>query len=177
MLPVAAGVAAAAGAVLLLAGRRLGVLGEDARAKIQAIADSINRERSTDAYYFKLFHEERRKQFDLLFELKDVEAVLAAEEKTWEETHRNAESLEAAQAAVDRLTASQAEAARKAGEYRQLVEQAARNIEIYRKNAEAIISGLAAEDQAEARTIIDPCFRPSMGGSRIPTRPVGLFRF
>lgn len=197
VVPVAIAAAAAGGALLLLAGnRRLGALNDaypTQYEQLTRIASNITAERAADAYNFAQYQQARKRSLDLVFAIKDAETNLAQQERLWEQAHRNMEALQAAQQTFDRLTQEKSTVDQEAADYRARVESNAQNILTYRGNADAIIAGLPAEFQTEARRLIDPCFKgPAMQGpSRfegvapdeyarrrgmgIPVRPLGLF--
>lgn len=184
-LLVAGAAAAAAGAYFLMAGQRksMGQASypvtypdfepspeakemEAAKSQLTSIADKINSERSNDAYYFSKYIEASKRRQDLVIAEGVAEKNLAQQEKIWNETHRNPEEYKAAQAALDQIAVDKAAAVQEMTENRYGINTAAQNIITYRSNAEAIVSQLPAESQAEAWRIIDPCsFRkPGMQG-------------
>ena len=169
------GVAAAAAAgYLLLSGHRhrmaaptaLETSYPEAVSQLTSIADKINTERSNDAYFFSKYIEASKRRQDLVVAEGNAEKVLAQQEKIWNDTHRNPDEYQAAQAALDQIASQKAAAAQEIQENRNGINSAAQNIMIYRNNAEVIVSQLPAEIQAEAWRIIDPCsFRkPGMEG-------------
>lgn len=199
-----AGVAAAAGAIFLLSGRRMGAEPAafetsypEAAAELHKIADNLNRERSNDAYYFQKYIDASKRRLGLVSDQGNAEKALAEQQRIWESAHRNADQLAAAQANYDRITAELQAAGAERDENKTGMDYAQRNIATYRNNADVVISGLPPEAQDDARRIIDPCYkgpamkgpsrfegitheeylrRTRMSGRGIPTRPIGLFR-
>lgn len=188
------GAAAAAGGYLLLSGRRPRMGAEppasfeatqpEAASKLHALALNINEQRSYDAYYFKLYIDASKKRQDLVLAIADAEKAAAEQERIWNAVHNNLDQLKAAQDKVDSLRGEQAAAARDAAENRAYVDQAAQSVAASHAQADAIIDSLPSEFQADARRIVDPCYKgaPAMKGpSRatmgrgIPVRPIGLF--
>lgn len=179
---IAAGIAAAAaGGYLLLAGgrRRMGDAPTfegaypDTFASLQKISEDINRERSNDAYWFQKYIDAGKRRQDMVLVEGNAQKVLAEQTKIWETTHKNSVDLQAAQEAYDAAAALKANAATERDEAKSGIDLAASNIATYRQNAEAIVAGLPAEYQPQARRVIDPCSagRAALGG-RIPVRPL-----
>lgn len=173
------GVAAAAAAgYLLLSGHKHRMAAEptaleasypEAISQLTSIADKINSERANDAFFFSKYIDASKRRQDLVIAEGNAQKVLAQQEKIWNDTHRNPDEYQAAQAALDQIGANKAAAAQEMQENRDGINQAAQNIMTLRSNAEAIVSQLPAEVQAEAWRIIDPCsFRkPTMEGRRL----------
>lgn len=164
--------ALAAGAAIVLSGRRhLGATLEadypTIAAGLRTIAERITGERAADAWNFSRLQEIVKGKYDLLFKQKGAEENMRVQERLWGQSHRNEEALQAATAEIDRLAAEIAQADAKAQEYRANVDANAGAIMRYRNQADALIESLPAEVQAEARSLIDPCFRgaPAMKGA------------
>lgn len=166
---IAAGALAVGAAALALSGRHMGVTASldnsypAVAAELRAIAGKINGERAADAWNFSQMAEAKKKKYDLLFQQKAAEERLAKEERLWEQSHKNMEPLQAATAEVDRIGQEVTAEDARINEYRGYVEANASNIMIYRHNAEVAIAGVPQEFQAEARTIIDPCYKAPAG--------------
>jgi len=144
-----------------------------AAADLRAIAGKITGERAADAWNFTQMQEAGKKKYDLLAQAKIAEDRLRNEEKLWEQSHKNADALQAATAEVDRLATEISAANDKVNEYRGYVNANADNIMRYRQDAEAIISRLPEESKLDARLIIDPCVKgQSMSG--MPQLRMGL---
>lgn len=173
---VAVGVAAAAaGAYLLMSGHRH-EMGDplafeetypEAAAQLRKIADKINSERANDAYYFAKYIDASKRRQELVFVEDAAQKALAEQERIWSASHKNPEQYQAAQAAYDQAVSQKAQAAQEMQENRDGINLAAQNVLVHRNNAEAVISQLPVEIQAEAWRIIDPCsFKPAgMQGS------------
>jgi hypothetical protein len=182
---VAGAAAAAAGAYFLLSGQRR-AMGDEYHPypityppefgmtppvvsatfnKLDSIVEKINEERANDAYFFAKYIEASKRRQDLVVAEGVAEKNLAAQEKIWNETHRNPDEYKAAQATLDQIVADKAAAAQEMVENRNGINTAAQNVMTYRSNAEAIISQLPPEYQSQGRSRIDPCtFQPKMGG-------------
>lgn len=172
---IVGGVAAVAAAgYLLMAGHKHRMAAEptalessypEAVSQIQKIADSINTERSNDAYYFSKYIETSKRRQDLALAEGAAQKVLAEQERLWNLYHNNPNDYQAAQAAYDQAVSNKGAAAQEMQDNRDGINRAAQNVMIYRSNAEAIISQLPQEVQAQAWRIIDPCsFRKTMEG-------------
>ena len=185
-LPVAAGAAAVGAGALLLAGarRELGATAleesyPEAASKLGDYAARINSERAADAFNFQQLSAAGKKRQDLVSASKDLAANLAEQNRRWEASHSNPDQLAAAQAAVDQNNADTAAAAQDVQTYRDAINTNQANIQAYLSNANALISSLPAEMQADAKAIIESCFKQSLQGriSRTPTAPLMRGRF
>lgn len=174
---IAAGVAAAAaGAYFLMSGHRHQIGVEpafetaypEAVSQLNSLADKINTERANDAYYFSKYIEASKRRQDLVFTEGAAQKILAAQEQIWNKSHRNQDEYQAAQTAYDQAVSQKATAAQEMQDNRAGINTAAQNILAYRSSAEAVISQLPPEDQAQAWKIIDPCsFKKAMEGRRL----------
>ena len=169
---IAAAGVIAAGAAIALSGRRsMGIVPTlensypAVAADLRALAGKINGERAADSWNFSQMQEAVKNRLSLLSAAKGAEERLKNEEMIWEKTHRNADTLQAATAEVERLVSEISAALAKADEYRGYVTANAAAVVRYRTEADSIIAGLPAEFQTDARIVIDPCYKPAkMGG-------------
>lgn len=162
VVPVALAVAgvAAVGAILLSGPERMGVVGDypaTAFEQLTKIGDAIRSERQSDAYNFSQYQSKLRENYNLLEQERRAEIKLAEENRLWEAMHRNMDSLQAAQAAVDTISAQRATVKGEAEDYRQRVNRNAQNILSLREDASQIIVGLPSEFKSEGWKKIDPC--------------------
>lgn len=176
---IVGGLAVAAGAgYLLLAGHehRMGAeptafesVYPEAFSQLSSIADKITGERANDAYYFGKYIEASKARQDLGLAEVTAQQTLAAQEKIWNNTHNNAAEYQAAQAALDKISTDKGQAMQDMQSNRDGINQAAQNILSLRSNAEAIVSQLPSDVQAQAWRLIDPCsFKaPAMSGRRL----------
>lgn len=164
-LLVAGAAAVAAGAYFLMSGHQheLGVTAAfetaypEATMQLNQIADKINTERANDAYYFSKYIDASKRRQDLVFTEGAAQKALAEQERNWNLYHNNAVEHQAAQAAFDQAVSLKGAAAQEMQDARDGINTSAQNVMIHRSNAEAIISQLPAQDQAQAWRIIDPC--------------------
>lgn len=179
---VAAGLVAAgvATGVALLAGRRMGATAletsyPEIAAKLSDYASRINSERAADAYNFQQYITASKKRLSLVDAQKSAEAALNEQEKLWNATHMNQDKYVAAQQAVDRISADLGQAAQDRDTYRAAIDMNQSNIQAYYANANALIASLPGEFQAEAKALIEACFKsPVMqGGMRTNRRMSG----
>ncbi len=173
------GLAAVAGAgYLLLAGHKHRMGAEpttfessypEVFGQLSSIADKINGERANDAYFFGKYIEASKARQDLALAEITAQQTLAAQEKIWNATHNNAAEYQAAQAALDKISADKGQALQDMQTNRDGINQAAQNILSLRSNAEAIVSQLPSDTQSQAWRLIDPCaFKaPGMSGRRL----------
>lgn len=176
---IVGGIAAAAAAgYLLLAGHKHRMSAEptvlessypEAVSQIQKIADSINTERSNDAYYFSKYLEASKRRQDLAIAEGAAQKALAEQERLWNLYHNNPDDHQAAQAVYDQIVMDKAAAAQDVQDNRNGINRSAQSVMTYRSNAEAIISQLPEDLQAQAWRFIDPCSlrKPTMEGRRL----------
>lgn len=159
VVPVALAVAgvAAAGAILLSGEEDYPT---EAMSKVQELANSIKAERAADSWNHQKYVEKRKENIDLLEKERVAQAKLFEEEKRWEESHRNAAELEAAQNELNAITQQRSTVQAEAEDYRQSVLKNAERILYYRQEANYLIEQMASAYQAEARRLIDPCYQP-----------------
>lgn len=180
---VAAGIAAG---VAVLAGKKMGATALETRypeasSKLSDYASRINSERAADAFNFQQYIAAGKKRQDLLFAQKDAEAALNAQQKRWEASHQNGDELAAAQAAVDKISGDLAAAAQDRQTYLDAMNTNQANIQSHYSNAMYLIGTLPEDFQADAKAIIEPCFKPAMKGPSMrggmQVRPLVVARF
>lgn len=148
-------------------------------AQLQSVADSINDARAADAAAMLEVSNAGAKRLDAVMESGKAEKALAEQERIWEQGHRNADALAAAQAAADAAHSAQAAAAQTLEDKKLALQQADQQIAGLRQQSDDLIASLPAEMQTDAHRIIDPCWAPKMSGSepiRIPKAPMGPYQ-
>lgn len=166
VVPVALAVAgvSAAAAILLSGDRRMGAPPDypsAAFARLQEISGSIKAERAADAWNHSQAIKKTKENLELLEQERVADIALVAENRLWESTHRNAESLQAAQTRLDEIGQRRIQVKTEADDYRARVAQNAQNILYLRQQAMEIIGTVHEAYQADARRLIDPCYQPS----------------
>lgn len=164
VVPVALAVAgvSAAAAIFLSGDRRMGAPPDypsSAFARLEEVSRSIKAERAADSWNHAQAIKKTKENFDLLEQQRVAEIALVEENRLWEATHRNAESLQAAQAKVDAIAQQRAQVENEANDYRGQVSQNAQNILYFRQQAMEIIATMPEAYQADARRKIDPCYQ------------------
>jgi len=141
---------------------------EEAIRMIDSFRTSIDVERSADASDFEAMVAAGKRRLDMLYEIKNAEAKLAEENKRWETTHMNADSLQAAQQALDNLQAQLGQIGTEIQGYRDAVNAHAAKIQSYWDGIWEIISALPEDQQAGVRASLNTCqVNRSMRGSGI----------
>jgi len=183
-LPVAAGAAAVGAGALLLAGarRELGATAleeayPEVASKLADYAARINSERAADAFNFQQLTAAGKRRQDLVEASRGLAANLAEQNRRWEASHSNPDQLAAAQAAMDQNQVDTAAAAQEVQTYRDAINLNQANIQSWLSYANAAIASLPAELQADAKAVIESCFRQSLQGRRTPTAPLMRGRF
>lgn len=174
--------AGAAGALALLAGKRMGVTALETEyprvvEQLRDYASKIESERAADAFNFQQYSAASKKRLDLVFAQKAAEEELAKQERIWEQAHRNQDELVAATQAAERIRGELAAAAEERDIYQRAIQSNQQNISIYIQNATVAIQGLPPEFQAEARAIIFPCPKPPGMNGSLRARPLMGGRF
>lgn len=136
---------------------------EDAISNLEKIAEQIKNERALDAGDFSDYVAKTKERQAALFDLKRAQDGLDAEQKRWEAFHRDQAPLQAAQTAVDDATNRLQPLTDQVNTLRAAVDQHAKNIQGLREQADGWIAYVPQDQQADARRIIDPCYRPSVG--------------
>lgn len=165
VVPVAIATAGAlAAGAIFLSGKRIGA-GEDYPteffSRLQPIATSIHAARAADAWNYQQYSAKKKEALDLLEEERQAELALAEENRRWEETHRNVDTLQAAQDRLNAVVAKRTDIKAEADDFQARVQENAQNILAYRQQAMDIISMMPESYQAEARKLIDPCYQAS----------------
>jgi hypothetical protein len=134
-------------------------------AQLRSLADTINDERAADAAAMADLSTAGARRLTAVSVAGKAEKDLAEQQRIWEQSHRNADALAAAQAALDSASAEQASAAADVEDKKQSLQQHDQKISQIRQEVDGLIASLPAEMQTDAHRIIDPCWSPRMKGS------------
>lgn len=134
-------------------------------AQLNSLADTINSERASDAAAFADYSSAGARRLTAVDAVGKAERELATQQALWEQSHRNADALAAAQAAYDSATAELNSAASDVESKKQDLQAHDQKITQIRQEVDDLIASLPAEMQTDAHRIIDPCWSPRMKGS------------